>query len=258
MNLVRTFVFLCAIMLSVVVGAAPDKETARDTIRFATVDFPPYSYMEGGRIEGIEVDIVRRVCELAGVGYEMELLPFKRAYESVLDYKNTGVDAIFNFYKNPERLTLFDYSDPILENPLVFFARKESPVVFDGDLASVKGNKIGIMIGYTYSPEFTKAIQDKSILFEETTSHEANFRKLEAHRIDLYPVEKFVGVSVARKYKVYDSLRVLEKPLIVQQGYVGFAKGNPKAKLLEKLNSALKKLRSSGEYERIFDRHLTR
>ncbi len=230
-----------------------------DVVKLVTVEFAPYEFEEQEndikKIKGIQVDMVKRMCELAGIQYSLELLPFKRAYEEVLTLKK---DCIFNFYKNPERSALFDYTDPLLNNPLVIFVKKgeETKIRFTGKIEELKGYQIGVMLGYTYSPEFDKAIKDNTITVDPVSSHDINFQKLSRERIDMYICEQNVGLYTAKKIGVADQVAFLETPFKIQQGYLGIAKNNPKKIIIEKLNAALKQIKDSGEYSSFFDKYL--
>ncbi|MDD3052234.1 MAG: transporter substrate-binding domain-containing protein [Candidatus Cloacimonetes bacterium] len=229
---------------------------SKDTLNFATVDFPPYSFMDQGEIKGFQVDLIKKMCELADIECTFSILPFKRSYESVLDFRISKYDAIFNFYKNPERLKIFEYSEAILENPLVFFVRKGADFDFQGDMSVFSKKRIGLMNGYTYSPEFTELIEKKRFEFEEAHSHESNFKKLYVGRIDIYPVEKYVGLYVASELRIINYLEILSEPLVVQKGYIGMAKDNPKVFLLQKMNEALKKIKENGDYDMLLKRYI--
>lgn len=230
-----------------------------DVVRLVTVEFAPYEFeeQEGSVkiIKGIQVDMVKRMCELAGIRYSIELLPFKRAYEEVLSLKK---DCIFNFYKNSERLALFDYTDPLLNNPLVIFVRKgeETKIRFSGMVEELKGYQIGVMLGYTYSPDFDEAIKNNSITVNPVSSHEINLRKLSHKRIDMYICEQNVGLYTAKEIGLTEQVAFLETPFKIQQGYLGIAKNNPKKAIIEKLNAALKQIKDSGEYSSFFDKYL--
>jgi polar amino acid transport system substrate-binding protein len=209
-----------------------------------------------GRIEGLQVDIVRRMLERAGIPYQLHFQPFARAFHDVLNHRVTGLDAIFNLYKSPERFRLFDYTDPILDNPLVFYIRQGEPIQYDGDLSALGRLKIGVMRGYTYSPDFTEAIERGIITIDSSESHQNNFQKLLAGRIDVYPVERNVGWFIARQMGIETKVQVLAIPLAVQKGHVGFAKDNPKGSIIPRLNEALNHVKAAGEYDRLFHRHL--
>jgi polar amino acid transport system substrate-binding protein len=252
------FVFLLLLSLFIT-GHNAYSQNLEDVVRFVTVEFAPYEFEEQENdvkiIKGIQVDMVKRMCELAGIRYSIELLPFKRAYKEVL---NLEKDCIFNFYKNPERLTLFDYTDPLLNNPLVIFVKKgeETKIRFTGKVEELKGYQIGVMLGYTYSPEFDEAIKNNTITVNPVPSHDINFQKLSHKRIDMYICEQNVGLYTAKKIGVAEKIAFLETPFKIQQGYLGIAKNNPKKFIIEKLNAALKQIKDSGEYSSFFDKYL--
>ncbi len=220
-----------------------------EEITLGYVDFPPYEFNENGQPVGILVDIVKSVFKEAGMPLKLKFLPFKRAY---IDTLNERIDGLFNFYKNEERMPLFDYTYPVIKNPLVFFVRKDSKLKFE-KLEDLKGLRIGAMFGYTYGLEF-----DKTTLFEidRAHSHETNFKKLIYGRIDTYLCDKHVGIHIARKKKLMSECMILPKPLKVMDGHIGFKKGKH-SDLIKKINIILKKKQESGEIDKIIDQFLT-
>ncbi len=90
-------------------------------ITLGYVDFPPYEFNTNGKPDGIMVKIVETVFEQADIPLELQFFPFKRAYEYAKEGKSNG---LFNFYKTKERLRSFDYTEPIIENPLVFLCEE--------------------------------------------------------------------------------------------------------------------------------------
>lgn len=239
------------IILILLFSTIPGK--SNEIVKLATVDFPPYSYLEKDKIKGIEVEIIERIFEKQGIKYTIELLPFNRALISVEDGDR---DFIFNIYKNPDRLKKFDYSDPILDNPLIIFIKKDSNIVFTGNINELRNYNIGTMLGYTYSPEFDKARNDKLIKTEEVCGHEQNFKKLVSGRIDIYIVERSVGLYFTKKLGIQQQVKYLNIPLKKQNGYIGISKKNSKKVLFSKINEGLKALKASGEYQKIFDKYL--
>ena len=222
-----------------------------ESLNLVTVDFPPYSFSTRTEIKGIEVDIIKRAMEIAGISYTLELMPFPRALHAVETMKK---DFIFNFYQTPERLKKFDYTTMIVENPLVLFVKKNSSITFTGNIEELGDYTIGVMIGYTYSPVFDK--KRHFLRIEEASSHENNFQKLAAGRIDIYIAEKTVGKHVIQQLQLQNEIKNLSVPLIVQNGYMGISKNNPNRKLIGRINAAIQKMRASGEIAAIFAKYL--
>ena len=214
----------------------------------AYVDFPPYEFQENGEAQGILVDIVKEIFEDADISLELRFLPFKRAYESV---KNSEIDGLFNFYKTDERLKHFRYSESIINNPLVFFVRRDSDWQFE-KLSDLKNAHIGVIRGYTYGDKF-----DNSGIFkkDETNSHVANFKKLALGRIDLYPCDKLVGIHIAMKNSLMSELKILPNTLKEMKGYIGFSKNTDKDSI-NQINEAIMKMKKNNEIENIIDEYL--
>jgi polar amino acid transport system substrate-binding protein len=213
MKKIKIIVFL--LILSIPFFAA---NVRSETITLGYVEFPPYEYQKGGKPVGIQVEIVKTLFKRAGIPLKLRPLPFKRAYEKA---KHGEIHGLFNFYKIKKRLPYFDYSEPVIENPLVFFVRKDSNIQFN-TIKDLRGLKVGVMRGYTYGEGF-----DESPLFfrESTNSHLANFKKLLSGRIDAYCCDKLVGIHVARQYNIGSEIKNLPTPLKVMKGHIGFTKG---------------------------------
>ncbi len=215
------------------------------------VAFPPYEFKgEHGEAKGVLVEIVQTVFQRAGVSLELKFFPFKRALALAKEGK---IDGLFNFYKNPERLKYFDYSHQVIQNPLVFFVRKDSNLTFDGNLRSLSGTKIGVLRGYTYGTDF-----DKSNLFvkDVANSHPSNLKKLVLARIDAYPCDRLVGILIARQEKLMVELKLIPIPLKVMDGHIGFTKGKHQ-RVLVKIDPIIAKMQKSGEIDRMINAYIT-
>ncbi len=147
----------------------------------------------------------------------------------------------------------FDYTEPIIENPLVFFVRKDADIQFE-KLEDLKGLQIGAMLGYTYGTDF-----DKTTLFtiDTANSHAGNFRKLLYGRIDAYPCDKLVGIHVARKEHLMSEFRILAKPLKVMDGHIGFTKGKHHD-VIAKINHEINIMKQNNNINEIINNYLER
>jgi polar amino acid transport system substrate-binding protein len=234
MRALSLFLLLAFSLLACPVGAQ-DKP-----VTLAYVDFPPYEYQEGGAPKGLLVEAVQDIFKRANVSLELVFMPFTRALEEV---KTGHVDGVFNCYKTKERLPDLDYTDPIIDNPLVFFTKQDSTWSFDGRLESLAEMRIGAMLGYTYGEGFDRA--DKFTL-DRVTSHEANFHKLALGRIDAYPCDRLVGLYIIQKEKLAGKVQMLPTPLKVMKGHIAFTKGKHEA-VIAKLNQVIKDSNKKGD-----------
>ena len=217
-------------------------------ITLGYVDFPPYEFEKNGKPAGILVIIVETLFQKADIPLTLKSLPFKRAYS----YAKAGkINGLFNFYKTKERLKFFDYTEPIITNPLVLFVRKDSILKFD-TLEDLKGIEIGVMRGYTYGTDFEKST---FITKSESNSHRSNFMKLVLGRINVYPCDKLVGIHVAMKNNVMSELKILPTPLKIMDGYIGFTKGKHR-EVINRINKELIEMHQNGEIEKIIDEYI--
>ncbi len=238
------------ILLSVMIGVLCLASFAKaQEITLAYVDFPPYEYQENEEAKGIQVEIVKTIFERAGIPLQLQFAPFSRAYKDVQEGKIAG---LFNFYKTEERLASFDYSEPIIANPLVLFVKQDSPLNYTGQLEELQGLKVGGILGYTYGTDF-----DTTTLFtiERVASHEINFKKLLHDRIDVYPCDKMVGIYVARNENILAELKSLPTPLKLMEGHIGFTKGKY-ADVLAKINPIIQQMKANGEIDQLIERFL--
>ncbi len=219
-------------------------------ITLAYVDFPPYEYEENGEAKGIQVEIVEELFERAGVRLNLVYLPFPRAYKKV---EEGYMDGLFNFYKTASRMERFDYSAPLILNPLMYFVRKDFPLRIE-TLEDLRGMWVGVMEGYTYGDHFDNSTHFKK---DVAGSHVSNLRKLEAGRIDVYPVDRLVGIYTAHQLGMTNEFNILPDPLVVMEGHIGFTK-NRHEHLITKLNEILADMRQSGRIEAIAHAYMER
>ncbi|MBU1343190.1 MAG: transporter substrate-binding domain-containing protein [Proteobacteria bacterium] len=220
-----------------------ERSISAEEINLGYIDFPPYEFREDNQAKGIMVKIVTTLFKRADVSLTLKYLPFKRAY---ILTKQGEIDGLFSFTKTKERLELFDFTDPIIDNPIVFFVRKDADIQFE-TLEDLKGLTIGVMRGYSYGPEF-----DNSPIFirEKSDSHLSNFKKILSARIHVYPCDKLVGLYILNKEKLTSEFRTLSRPLTIKFGHIGFTKGKHD-KIIGKINTEIKKMQQDGEVNNI-------
>lgn len=236
-------IILSVLFVSLYWGSA----TCSEKVVLTYFDFPPYEFQENDTPRGILITIVKEVFRQADIPLELEYLPFKRGYHYV---QNGKLDGIFNFYKIDDRLAYFDYSEPIIKNPLHFFSRKDASFKYD-TLDDLKGLKIGLLRGYTYG----KAFDDSQIFVKDIAdSHLSNLKKLEYERIDLYPCDELVGIYLAKQNNLMSELKILPKPLKVMDGYIGFTKGKHR-KVIDKINPIILEMKNNGKIESIINKY---
>lgn len=218
------------------------------TVTLGYVEFPPYEFQNSGQPDGILVDIVSTIFQRSNIKLQLKFMPFKKAF--VMAQKGK-IDGLFNLYKTEERLNLFDYSESIIQNNLVFFVKKESSLDFQS-LESLKGLKIGVILGYTYGDKFDKSLLHKK---EDAYNHDENFIRLMKDRIDAYPVDKLVGIHIAKQKNIMPELKILPQPLKKMDGYIGFTKGR-QLDVIKEINKIINEMKQNGEIASLITKYI--
>lgn len=113
-------------LLLILACIAPPTSRADDPPTLFAEDFPPFSYMEQGRLKGIAVDATRLLFAEAGLWDSpptIELVPWARAYTDTLSHSNT---AIISMVRTPQRELSFKWVGPAYKMTLGVVTRTDA------------------------------------------------------------------------------------------------------------------------------------
>jgi len=219
-------------------------------IVLATGEFPPLN-SESLKHFGLIPKIVTEAFALEGVEVEYQFYPWARAYRLSADGE---VDGTAQWYLSEEREAEHFYSDPLMSEDVVWFHLKSHPFEWDG-LDSLQDLEIGAIYGYTYTPEFYQAIEDKKLSVDFVSTTQQNFDKMLAKRIDIYPESIDAGYyKIFKTYPIETAMLFTNnpKPFMSTHSYLLLSRkieGNDL--LMEKFNRGLKELRDTGRYDEL-------
>ncbi|CAM2067046.1 Transporter substrate-binding domain-containing protein [Sulfidibacter corallicola] len=214
------------------------------TVRISTGEWPPYNGQNLPHY-GSANRIVEEAFRLANIEVVFSFYPWTRAYSLV---KEGHWDASSVWAHQPGRENDFVFSEPIFEATQVFFHLKTTPLEWT-ELEDLRHWRIGGTLGYTY-PVLTKAENEGLLTMERASSDILNFRKLLAGRIDLFTIERHVGLYL-RKYHLssFESRRLTHHPKPVSQipMYLIISKKVPRHReILARFNRGLETLKKEG------------
>ena len=223
-----------------------------EEIRLTTGEFPPF-ISESLKYYGPAPHIVMKAFASEGVNVKFRVFPWKRAY---LTAKQGKKYVGSGFWLEAERRKKdFWYSDPVYESIWVFFHLKNFQFDWKTE-EDLKGIRVGGTREFTYTQKFYDAI-DAGTINVDWVSHEyQNILKLLEERIDVSIFNTEVGYYLLRKYAPQDfgTMTHHPRPLVATYGHLIFTKKRKDNKrLVDLFNKGLKKLKKSGEYDRIFE-----
>lgn len=151
----------------------------------------------------------------------------------------------------PEMLKHFHFSDPIVAHNYALFHRTDMD--FDwNNVKDLERYRVGLTQDYNYGEEFEEAVAAGTISADVTTSDQVNFRKLAAGRIDLFPMEPAVGMSMLKELNLSDTITFHTTPLQSDYLYLILSRRVPESEgYLREFNEGLEELRESGQLEEL-------
>ena len=155
---------------------------AREVLRFAIdAHNPPFMYAdEQGVAQGLYAQTLRQLGERAGLTLHIEAIPWKRA----LAYLKRGSHGVAGIYRNEERQNRYLFSRPIYREELVVYARKGHAMAPYRGIASLYGKRVGVLSGWFYSDDFSRAREQQLLLADEAARDAQNVDKLRLGRLD--------------------------------------------------------------------------
>jgi polar amino acid transport system substrate-binding protein len=231
---------LCLLCLSVIPAHAQDLVIAVDNAN------PPFMYNDGGKAVGLYPAMLTAIFSKMAVPVKVSAYPWKR----VLKMGEDGDAGIGGIYKNPDRLKIFDYSDPIFSERLVLFINKDKAFKYSG-VEDLSGKKVGILLGWSYGAAFDEAKEQKAFTAEEGKSDEANFKKLAQGWLDCAVAIELAGKKLIAQKGLQEKIVMADTPVAINDTYLVFAKSIDKKSLLTQFNTALAGMKADGSYDGI-------
>jgi hypothetical protein len=188
--------------------------------------------MEGDKIVGIDAIVVDHIMKRLGIPYQISIYPWSRAWmmaekgkaDAVLSisYKNSREDVLYftdDQRKNAETGVM--PADYLWLSEYVFFVMKKTASKYrfnSYEQLKKDGVRIGKNRDYTYDAAFLAA----KLEGPEYSSIETGMRGLVAGEIELYPIDKTVGMAALQRLGLIDSITWLPKPLFQNPTCVPF------------------------------------
>ncbi len=222
-----------------------------ETLSIATGEWAPWTGKKLPRY-GFVNDVVRRAFATQGYDVEFRFLPWSRAYMMMEECEFAAASYA---YPSSEREEKALYSDPVTQEEIVFF----SPKPFDWEkLTDLEDHRIGITLGNSYTDEFREMINSEKLTGDPHARDLLGFRKLLAHRIDIFPCSRMRGRTILGEHFTREqrkSIHVNPKPLGTVTGHLLFPKASERSEDLRvAFNEGLSRIKNRGVYSELLER----
>lgn len=210
--------------------------------------FPPYEYIEDGKIIGIDAEIAQAIADKLGMELEIINVEFKAIVPGVASGKyDMGMAGMT---VTDERKESVDFSDTYATGIQSIIVKEGSPITSVDDLyAEGATYVVGVQDATTGDIYSTDDFGDKRVKRYSKGADAIQALatdKIDCVIIDNEPAKAFVNAN--------EGLIILDTEYIVEDYAICFAKDS---ELTEKVNGALKELIADGTVQKIIDKYIT-
>lgn len=153
-------------------------------IRVVTEDTFPVQYFENGIISGPATQLVKKVLSVAGLSYDIEVLPWARAYHLATTEPNV---LIYSLARTKARAKKFKWIGRIMALDYFLYGSVNADINLNTPLAALKQYKIGTVRDSAVN-QYLKENGFKNLT--TVVQGTQNFFLFEQKRIDLFPANK--------------------------------------------------------------------
>jgi len=234
----RMWTWLCCLVLLCLPALGAERE-----IKLCAIEWPPFTVLKQNRIDsGITVDVLREAFGRLSVPYRIQPMSWILCRKAVDAGEMDGLlDATVSESHVTERNSTAYY-------PLAAFVLDESPVkVFDW--TSLRGQKVGMVRGYTYGPTVQRFHDWQRV---DADSDAQLMVWLQYHRVDFVITDVFAGPILAARAGV--QVRQLQPLIEVVPLYLSFA--DSQARLAAQYDKTVGDMIADGTLDAIYLRYL--
>lgn len=215
----------------------------QDVLTMATnAEFPPFEYIESGKIVGADIDIANAVAEKLGMKLEVTNIDFDAALTGAATGKYDM--AVAGITANEERRKNMNFSDDYYTASQAIIVMADSEIKGKDDL---QGKVISCQEGTT-GEQFL--LDNKYEIQSFKTGAEA-VSALTSGKVDAVVIDNAVANALSEKQN--GKTVVLDEALTQEAYAIALKLGNDE--LTDKINSALAELKEEGKLKEIFEKY---
>ena len=233
-----------------------DLQTIKDngTLKIGYTLYEPMNYEgEDGKLTGFDTEFAEAVCEKLGVEPEFILIDWKN---KIIELEAGNIDCIWNGFTMTGREDAYAWSEPYVDNSIVFIVMNDSDIQSKEDLAGktvVTQADSSALTALTSEEdnEENLALAASFASLEQVPDYNTAFMNLESGMADAIAVD--IGVAQYQLDSRDGVFRMLEEPLSTEQYAIGFALGNEA--LRDQVQEVLNEMVEDGTFMTIAEKY---
>ena len=214
--------------------------------------FPPYEYIEGGEVVGIDADIAGAIAEKLGLELQIEDMEFDAIIEAV---KSGKADiGLAGMTVTPDRAEEVNFTASYATGVQVVIVTEDSAIVSVDDLfAEGASTVIGVQRNTTGDLYTTWDLEDAGLATIDRYSKGAEaVQALKTGKVDCVVIDNEPAKAFVAEV---EGLKILDTEYILEE-YAG-AMNKDNAELFEAVNVALEELIADGTIQAIIDTYIS-
>ena len=204
-------------------------------------DFPPFESLEGGKVVGIEVDIMELIAKELGVELEIVQMDFDSVLVGIQAAKyDCGMSGIT---VNADRQKNMLFTVPYYNAAQVIVVKADSTITGKADLT---GKTVSVQTGTTAE----SGCQDAGIAIQAFNANADAKSALTTGKVDAWVVDNLTALQMVEET---DGLKILDEKLTEEPYAFAFAFGSET--LVDEINEILKPMIENGTIAGIFEKY---
>ena len=218
-------------------------------IQLVADPYPPYQYIEGGKVHGIDQDVIQAAFREHGIEIHTRLF----AWDECIQIMEAGLaDGLFQIQPTAERARTFHFSALLRTARTVFLGNSRIPIDLSNmqtEAAVLEKHSLATVSGYSYDPAIDELSGPNRILVAD---QEALLIGLDQGNFDLALMDWGVALFLCRKLGIEGVGKVAGFEY-QRQLHVAFQK--ELGEIVDLFNSGLEKLEKEGGCRRIYEKY---
>ena len=213
--------------------------------------FPPYEYIEGGQVTGIDAEIAAAIAEKLGLELQIEDMEFDFITEAI---KTGKADiGLAGMTVTPDRQEEVNFTVSYATGVQVVIVKEGSTINSDEDLKAEGANHVvGVQRNTTGDIYTTQDIEDKGLGTIDRYSKGAEaVQALKTGKVDCVVIDNEPAKAFVAEV---EGLKILETEYIIEDYAAAMSKEN--TALYEAVNQALKELIADGTVQAIVEKYI--
>ena len=207
-------------------------------------EFAPFEYLDKNKIVGFDIDLLDAISKETGLEFKIQDMAFDGLLPALQTKKVDMVIA--GMSATPERQKAVAFSKPYFKAKQVVITTPEKAKSLKS-FKDLSGKKVGVMLGFTGD---TVVSEIKGVKVERFNAAYAAILALSQNKVDAVVLDS----EPAKKYTANNKQFVIANIPAEEEDYAIAFRKNDK-ELINKVNAALDKIKSNGEYDKILKKY---